>query len=124
MKRKTIQTYCKQEAEGWIHLPEVVEAAFPQSEWPHAYCFLRQKDGIQLIASVEDMGRITAIHISVSSVRSMQPDMTDEESVYYLMDVIPEVVKTFFGERLFAKAPDQPHKLFNKHYFSMLEENE
>lgn len=72
----------------------------------------------------KNFGYKQAIHVSISSVRSYQPHLTDREAANYALEVAPEVIKTFFGGRLFVKGQDEENKPFNKHYLSFLEAHE
>ena len=121
MVRK-IATYCRQEAEGWDKFPAYLVPSPPGEE--DLYCGFMRKDGAHMMASVKDYGRLQTIHVSIGPIYSLRPDLTPEELKDYLFSITPEVIETFFGERRFAKQPDDPRKPDVKHYFSVLEVGE
>jgi len=121
--RKPISTYCLQEVDGWNKLPPSMVLAPPGEE--AFYCaFIREKDGVHLLASVKDYGKLLTIHVSLGPIRYYRPDLTDEEHEQYVFDVTPKVVECFFGDRRFARQPDDPRKPNLKHWFAVLEEGE
>ena len=90
-----------------------------------AYCgFLRESDGAHVMASIKDLGRLQTIHVSIAPIRFYRPDWTDEEHQRELFAVTPDIIETFFGERRFARQPDDPRRPGVKHYFAILEANE
>lgn len=122
MDRKPIATYCRQEAEGWDKLPPHMVLCPPGDE--PFYCAFLRKDGVHMMARVADYGVLKNIHVSIGPIRSCRPDLNDEEMADYLYQVTPEVIETFFGERRFARQPDDARKPEVKHYFAILEANE
>ena len=122
MSRKPISTYCRQEVEGWDKLPPQMVVAPPGEE--EFYCGFMRKDGVHLMASVKDYGRLQTVHVSLAPVRFYRPDLTDEEHLEYIYEVTPDVVESFFGDRRFARQPDDPRRPQVKHYFAVLEAHE
>lgn len=123
MKTKPISTYCKQEVDGWNCLPaSMVLAALGDEE----FCcgFLRESDGAHMMASVKDLGAIKVIHVSIAPIRFYKKDWSDEEHQRHLFANTPEIVASFFGNRPFARKPDDPRRPEVKHYFAILEANE
>lgn len=123
MSRKPISTYCRQEVEGWDKLPpEMVLAPAGEEEF---YCgFMRRHDGVHLMASVKDYGSLQTVHVSLAPVRFYRPDLTTEEHLEYIYDITPDAVESFFGDRRFARQPDDPRRPEVKHYFAVLEAHE
>lgn len=104
-------------------MPFIVQSIYPEGEWPFHCCFMRE-DGVQFIASLDDLGALQRLHISISPVTYYRPELTKDEFEEYLYEVAPEVVQTFFGERRFARAPDDERRPQVKHYFAILEAHE
>lgn len=123
MKRKPIATYCKQEVAGWDRLPDFMTMAFPGEE-DYSCSFIRQSDGIQMLASVKDLNVLNTIHVSLAPIRSCRKDWTEEEHSGHIFDIAAEVVESFFPGRRFARQPDDPRRPQVKHYFAILEANE
>jgi hypothetical protein len=105
--RKPISTYCRQEVEGWNTLPPSMVVAPPGEE--DFYCgFIRESDGVHLMASVKDYGKLQTIHVSLGPIRYYRPDLSDAEHEQLVFDATYDVVQCFFGERRFARQPDDP----------------
>ena len=123
MKRKPISTYCRQEVEGWNKLPDAMVLPLPGEE---EFCcgFIREEDGVHLMVTLDDLNSLTIIHISLAPIRFYKKDWTDEEHLDHIFNVTPDIVETFFGNRKFARQPDDPRRPQVKHYFAILEVNE
>lgn len=91
---------------------------------PESCAYLRQRDGVHFMATIKNLGVLQVIHVSIGPVKYYRPDETPEQLDEYLIEVAPEVVQTFFGDRKFARQPDDPRKPDVKHYFAVLEEYE
>lgn len=75
------------------------------------------KDGIQLIAGIKSADTFgNSLHVSLVPMRSLIEN--PEERVKTLILETPQILKEFFGERIFCKAPDHPDNPLMKNYFS------
>lgn len=117
MKRKPIVAYCKQDVEGWLKLPNAINAA-PPGEEEFTCGFLRQSDGVHMLASVKTLNDFNFIHVSLTPIRVFRQDWTDEEHSGHLFDIAFEAIKSFFPDRKFAQQPVDPRRPEMKHYFS------
>ena len=123
LNRKPIATYCKQEVAGWDIFPALSDAIFPGEE-EFSNVFIRQSDGLQLLATVKDYDALKIIHVSLAPIRTCRPDWTDEEHNGHIFDVASEVVESFFPGRKFARQPDDSRRPQVKHYFTVLEDQD
>lgn len=121
--RKPISTYCIQEAAGWDTLPPNMVVA-PLGEEAFYCAFMRRTDGVHVMASVKDYGRLNTVHLSVGPIKFYRPEFTDAQWEEYLVGVSGEVVTTFFPSRKFFMAPADERKPDVRHYFSILEDHE
>lgn len=119
MNRKPISFYCKQEVQGWDELPNFMTLALPGEE-NYSCSFVRQADGIQMIASIKFLNNLNTIHVSLAPLRSCRKDWTEEEHNGHVFDVTSEVIDSFFPGRKFARQPDDPRRPRVKHYFTVL----
>lgn len=117
---KTIADYCKQEVPGWTKLP--VEFCFARQGEEHLTCSFMSQDGIQIIASIRDYGKLKVLHASIGEVRSLRPELNEDEMAEFIEIETPRVLQTFFGNRGFAQQPDDPRRPTVKHWFSPLED--
>ncbi len=116
--RKPLTEYTSEEHEGWDRMP--VELAMPRpGDEPYTGTWLR-RDGIQFIATVKDYGAIQLIHASVCPMYTLRPDMRREDLEEYIAMQTPAILREFFGERQFARQPDDPRVPVIKHYFSTI----
>lgn len=115
---KPITTYCKQQVEGWNPLPAM------NSMFPEQLNFINDKEGIQLMTSIKDYGVLQVIHVSIGQVRTLRPDLTEEQLAENIRERTPHIINDFFGHRGFAMQPDDPRRPTVKHYFSILEVGE
>lgn len=110
---------------GWVKFPNFVEtpAGYVAAEHPPESCaYLRERDGIHFMATIRNFGVLSVIHISIGPVKYYRPkDESSEDLEEYLVEVSPEVAQTFFGDRQFARQPNDTRKPDVKHYFSVLE---
>jgi hypothetical protein len=123
MKRNPIANYCEQQVEGWQKLPVFLNLVIAGNE-EFSCSFLRQSDGVHLMASVKDLNALNTIHVSLAPIRSCRKDWTDEEHGGHIFDVAAEVIESFFPGRKFLRQPDDELRPQVKHYFSILEANE
>jgi len=114
--RKPINEYCRQEALGWHKMPVTFAAPVGEEEYT---CVFARNDGIQFCATVKECPKV--IHVTLAPVKSLRLEMDMNELVKYVQDEAAEVLETFFGTRVFLKAPDDKRYPNAKHYFHMLE---
>ena len=114
--RPPISRYCPSEAAGWERLPLEI-LPFPRADWPYICSFLRQRDGVQMLATVTDSH---IIHVSIAPIKYYCPDLSDAEISDHLDAVTPEVLETFFEKLEFKRKPEDPKNPQVKHYFGSI----
>ena len=108
-KRPPISNFCAQEADGWEEVPKKYLVCSPGEE--DLTCSFSRRDGVHMLASVIDL---TTIHVTIASIMSFRPELSQQEMKSYLLEVVPEVFRTFFGNRQYTRQPDDPFG--NAHY--------
>lgn len=117
---KTIKDYCPQEVEGWHTMPSAFNFAKPGQE--HLTCSFLRPDGINLIVSIKDYGRVKILHASIGPIESLSK-LTKSELNDFIYQETPSIFQTFFGDRKFAIQPADPARPEVYHYFSLLDDN-
>lgn len=107
---KPIEAYCRMQVAGWHYLPIL----------PGQASFIHPTRGIHLVADVKDLGRLKTIHLSLTPIESIPA----HPSVVELVLQTPEIIQDFFGERGFAMKPIDERNPNQRHYFSILKEDE
>jgi hypothetical protein len=107
---KPITAYCKQQADGWN----------THTILPGQISFINPKEGIHLAADVKDLGKLKVIHASLAPIHTIDNPPTVEELFYKTA----EILQLFFGERGFAQQPIDERNPLQRHYFSILKEEE
>lgn len=119
---KPISVYCKQEVQGWAKLPVFLNLVFPGME-DYSCSFLNDKEGFHLLASVKDLGSLQQIHVSLAPIMYYRPDKTEKEMVEEIVYRAGDIIREFFGDLEFCRAPDDERKPSVKHFFHIISEN-
>jgi hypothetical protein len=107
---KPIESYCNTQVAGWHSLPVV----------PGQASFVNIDRGIHLVADVKDLGALKTIHLSLTPI----PSIAGHPSVIELVLQTPQIIQDFFGDRGFAMQPIDDRNPTQRHYFSILKEDE
>ena len=118
---KSIWTYCVKDPPGWDAFPEAILATMPDKV-DLACCYARG-DGVQMVTSVKDLGRLQVIHVSISPLLSLRPEFNEQDWDEYILGNAHEIIQTFFPGREFTRQPDddRPKYRLTKHFYSVLE---
>lgn len=104
-----IEDFCKMPNEGgWETIPFI-----PIDDM---LIFLR-RDGVQLSASIK-MDQKRVIHASISPMRSLRSDLSDEEHRSYLIEQADAVLQAFFENLDFKQQPCDPVNPHHLHYYA------
>ena len=117
---KPISVYCKQDLYGWVKLP--IKFCFPKPGQEDFTCsFLNESLGFQLLATIEDLGSLQQIRVSIGPIKYYRPELSDEEFVREIQSKAGDIIESFFGDLGFCRAPDDPRMPIIKHFFHILE---
>jgi hypothetical protein len=117
---KPISVYCKQDVHGWAKLP--MELCLPKPGQEDFTCsFLNESLGLQLLTTIEDLGSLQQIRVSIAPVKYYNPELSDEEWVREIQSKAGNIIESFFGDFGFCRAPDDERRPIVKHFFHILE---
>jgi hypothetical protein len=117
---KPISVYCKQDVQGWAKLP--TELCLPKPGQEDFTCsFLNESLGLQLLVTIEDLGSLQQIRVSIAPVKYYRPELSDEEFVQEIQSKAGNIIESFFGDLVFCRAPDDQRRLTVKHFFHILD---
>lgn len=120
---KPISHYCHHLDAAWVPLPDELNFAAPGNE-DYTAAYLNQTEGLQMIASVKDLGAYRVIHVSIGQINFCRPDLNEQELYEHSLSEAAVILELFFPGRGFARAPDDPRKPTLHHYFSIIEEGD
>lgn len=100
--------------EGWHNLEGIVAE----------YSFFNYDLGLQIVMSIDNHGFLNCIHVSIAPIRSLKKCSSEKEYEKLIVMNAPEIIHSFFGDREFARAPNDARYPTNKHFFALLKENE
>lgn len=117
---KPISVYCKQEVVGWARLP--MELCLPKPGQEDFTCsYLNESLGIQLLATIEDLGSLQQIRVSLAPVKYYRPEISEEDFVKEIQLRAGDIIEEFFGKLVFCRAPDDQRRPVVKHFFHLIE---
>lgn len=117
---KPISVYCKQDVHGWAKLS--MEFCLPKPGQEDFTCsFLSESLGLQLLATIENLGSLQQIHVSIAPVKYYRPELSDVEFVQEIQSKAGNIIESFFGDLVFCRAPDDQRRLTVKHFFHIIE---
>lgn len=117
---KPISVYCKQEVVGWARLP--MELCLPKPGQEDFTCsYLNESLGIQLLATIEDLGSLQQIRVSLAPVMYYRPEISEQDLVKEIQLRAGDIIEEFFGNLLFCRAPDDERRPVVKHFFHLIE---
>ena len=122
MKRKPINEYLVGPAtKEWVRMNENFLFANPGEE-KYTAGFMRA-DGIQLCVSAREFDGEEVLHVTLSPVYELRPDIRPEDLQEHLASKTFTILQEFFGvERSFTRQPNDPRPVAKdaRHYFSYL----
>lgn len=117
---KPISVYCKQDVHGWAKLP--MEFCLPKPGQEDFTCsFMSESLGLQLLATIEDLGSLQQIRVSIAPVKYYRPELSDADFLREIQSKAGNIIESFFGDLVFCRAPDDQRRPIVKHFFHILE---
>lgn len=116
---KPISVYCRQEVEGWVKLPSILNMS-PPGEEDYSCGFLNQKEGMHLLASVKNLGVLHQIHVTIGPIMAYCKNKTEEEMATKIASQADAILENFFGDLDFCRAPDERRSSV-KHFFHIID---
>jgi hypothetical protein len=92
--RLPIAEYCKQQVKGWSPVSPKICLA-PPGEVPFFCSFINEQNGIHMMASIRDYGKLQYIHVSIAPIRFFLPNKTNQEHQNLILDSAFEIIKIF-----------------------------
>lgn len=115
----TISYYIYSTPSGWDKLPhDMILGKHGMSE-SQSVCFLNATNGMQLMASLRDFesdrGTIETIHITITPMTSLRPDLTLAQLLKNIEARGTQIVEAFFNTKC-QRLPDDPKHPRGRHW--------
>lgn len=118
---KEVHRYCAASVPGWDVWPDDLLFAKPGEEGKSCG-FVNRQTGLHLLCSIKAYPMVL-LHVSIGIIRSFRPDLTEQQHEELRDALTPEIIQIFFGDRQFARQPDDPRRPTLKNYFAFCEES-